>query len=435
MKKFTIMLAALALAVPAFAQQNQEPNRLLLTNTIGNRQGYVINRVQDITFARVEGEVKTDIDIKEVTCDSIVLSLTRTEACSSFLLDVVPSTIANAYDDLAMITYLERKNVPTFYEDYSNGVLSGIELKPASEYTVVTVGIDNYGVKDGVCRANVTTPAIPVVGNPQIQAEVVDRQTRSFSVKFTPNEDVLEYYCVAGEKGTMQSQYEMFGPMMGFANFTDLIISWGLCREGETVAEWTNMAPGEEYEVFYVALDQNGNPAPYQVLETSTLSLGGEGEASVAVELGEYVLAEWDGELKPSQYITFTPNDQSQCYRFGVYKANVYDEQADAIKAELCSEPPMPMAYWFFYEPMTTDFQIDPEVEAVAIAAAKNANNEWGPVTEVRFTTPSEAGDPEYAPAKSAANSPIKARFKARKQTSRPGMAPVMAKPQGLRLR
>lgn len=59
------------------------------------------------------------------------------------------------------------------------------------------------------------------------------------------------------------------------------------------------------------------------------------------------------------------------------------------------------MAKWFFYEPVTTDFQIDPNTEAVAIAAAKNANGEWGTICVKRFTTPA-ATAPATAPAMKA---------------------------------
>jgi hypothetical protein len=116
--------------------------------------------------------------------------------------------------------------------------------------------------------------------------------------------------------------------------------------------------------------------------------LGGDGEANVTITLGKYELAEWWGEMLPSQYITFTPNDQSSAYRFGVYTAEQYDPYADAIKADLCSNPPVPTSGWFFYEEISTDYQINPNTECVAIAAAKNINGEWGPITEVRFTTP-----------------------------------------------
>ena len=123
-----------------------------------------------------------------------------------------------------------------------------------------------------------------------------------------------------------------------------------------------------------------------------------------------------------STTVTFTPNDQSSAYRFSVYTAENYDADPEAIKAELCSEPPMPMSNWFFYEEITTDYQINPNTEAVIIAAAKNVNNEWGPVTEVRFTTPAEAA-PAAAPAKAV-------RLGAPKAVKQAGVVPAIKNTQ-----
>ena len=50
----------------------------------------------------------------------------------------------------------------------------------------------------------------------------------------------------------------------------------------------------------------------------------------------------------------------------------------------------MPTPGWFQYEELTTDYQIDPGTKCVVIAAAKNINGEWGPVTEIFFTTPDD---------------------------------------------
>ena len=192
----------------------------------------------------------------------------------------------------------------------------------------------------------------------------------------------------------------MFAPMFGFTNFNQMIQQWGLQETETTTKTWSSMAPNTEYEVFVAMLDVNGNFAPYEVFEVSTVALGGPGEATVSITLGDYMLTDWWGEMLPSQFITFTPNDQASCYRLGVYRAEAYNEDKEAIIADLCSDPWMPTSNWFFYETLTTDFQIDPQSECVAIAAAKNINGEWGRVTELAFTTPDVVGQAQaYAPA------------------------------------
>lgn len=440
MKKPAILLASLAIAAAsAFAQDTTEPNRLLINNTIGNYTGYVLDRIQEITFARVDGEVKANVEISDVQLDQMTVSITKTESCLTYYIDILPATMADKWDDLAVISYVERSNPTLYFDDYTNATLTGVEFKPATDYVLVTIGRDGYGVSDGVVRAPFTTPKPEIVGKPEVKAEVVDQQLKSFSIKFTPNDDVSTYYCVAGEKGTLMEQYEFFASMMGLTSFTDMIISWGLPRQGENIVNWTDMAPNTEYDVYYVALDINGTPADYQLIEVSTLALGGDGEAKVDIEILEYEYADWYGEMLPSQYIGFTPNDQASCYRLGVYLASSYDPKAEEIKTELKTDPWMPTANWFFYEPMVTDFQINPNTECVAIAAAKNGNGEWGEVTEVRFTTPEEAeGKPEETKAPKAGIADIKNRIAAQKTLKsfhhEPGKAPSMPKAKKLQL-
>lgn len=394
MKKFLLLLASLFLAIPTFAQQKvDEPNRMLV-NSAGTQKGFVINRVDSITFALVKGEVKADIEIHSVTCDTLTLSVKRTDNCYGFKINIVPANLATYLtNDQIIINYLNRLNSPAYYEDFDHGKLTGIHLEANSEYIVYTVGLDGYGVEDGVCKATCTTPAPTITGDPKVTIDTVEQALKSFKIKVTPNDDVENYYCVAGETGTMQAQYEQFAPMFGYANFEQMIKGWGLKRSGVDTVEWKDMAPNTEYEIFIVCEDKNGNLAPCQVFKISTLALGGPGKAAVKITLGAYRLEKWpvgeEDQMLPSQFIKYTPNDQASCYRMGVYTAAQYDTlDKEELWSQLRSDPPMPMAYWFFYEEMETDYQINPSVEAVAIAAAKNINGEWGDVTELRFTTP-----------------------------------------------
>ncbi len=441
MKKLSIFLASLMCAIPAFSQTEEAPNRLFLKNTIGSTSGHVLDRVSEISFGKVDGEVKAEAKIDSVGFDCLKLQVKRSAACYGFKIYVLPALIANQYDDLSVITVINRSNPTIYYEDFPQADMTGLELDPSTDYVLVTVGVDSYGIDDGVVRVPFTTPKPEIVGAPQVEAEVVDRQFTSFKIKFTPNEDVDSYYCVAEKKGNMESQLETFGPMFGLSSMTDLIMSWGIETKGEAEKEWTSMSPNTEYEVFYVATDVNGNPADYKVLEVSTLSQGGTGVASVKVEVLEYEYADWDGEMKPSQYVGYTPNDQTWCYRFGVWTAEEYDKDAESIKEYVKSEPPFPnMLNWFFYEELVTDYQIDPNTECVALAAGKNANGEWGEVTEVRFTTPEKAdGDPNLAEMPASKSSSIIARHAVKKSNKSidftPGKVPVMRQPKKVELK
>lgn len=398
MKKIFVTLLSAIIGLGAMAQE-VEPNRLLIYDKQQNAKGFNLENVDYMEFKTVEGEVAADVEVLDVTLEALTVKITRSEACQAFKIACVPAVqIANA-QDAALVSVIERDASSFYYQDFEAAELTGVEFKPNTEYAILTLGYDIYGVGCEVRRADFTTPTLPVVGNPEVTVEEVEVLKDSFTLKFTPNDDVSKFSVVAGEKGSMQSQYEMFAPMFGFANFGEMIASWGVEFTEAGEFTWSDMAPATEYEVFIQTWDVNGTMADeYAVYNVTTSALGGEGVAQVTITLDKYELADWGGEMQPSQYITFTPNDQSSAYRFQVYTAENYDPEADAIKSELCSEPPMPMTGWFFYDPITTDFQINPNTECVVIAAAKNVKGEWGPVAEVRFTTPNEAADPNVAP-------------------------------------
>lgn len=407
MKKSAILLAAVLTGATVFAQtEDAAPNRILVTNTAGNYTGYVIDYLDDISFARVDGEVLANVEIGEVGLTEMTLSVTRTEECFYYKLAVIPGVTAKQLtDDVRAIRYinsLPSDQVPVLYDDYTNATLSGITLNPESEYTIFTVGVDRYGVEAGVARADFSTPAPEITGDPHVDVEVLDASLTSFTLAFKPNDDVQSYWCVAGEKGTMQQQYEMFGPMFGFSNFSDMIKMWGIECQGVTEHTWTQMLPNTEYEVFVAMTDVNGWFAPYEVYEVSTATLGGSGDAYVDIKVGAFELTDWYGEMAPTLTISYTPNDQASCYRMDVIRQSAYDEDPDYYKQDLCSDPWMPMSGWFQYDAASYDYKIEPATSLVIIAAAKNADGVWGEVNEVRYTTPDSLEGYEPQPEESA---------------------------------
>lgn len=396
MKKFSILMAGLAMSGTAFAQTSDEPNRLIMNYPGGmGGKSFSMEYIDYLSFDRIDGDVKAEIEIHTVDRDQLSVSITRSEACEGFLIDVMAAPLARQLaDPVRMISYMEDKKLDTYYEDFDHGNLSGISLQPNGEYCIVTVGIDRLGTLAGVAREYFKVPGLPTVGNPQVAAEQLSCTKDSFTIKFTPNADTSSYYTVAAPKGQMQSQFDMFGAMFGATCMEDLVKMWGIENTGETTKTWDDMDPSEIYEVYILPLDVEDNYGVMTIFEATTETIGGYGEAKVDVVIGKYELADWNGEMLPSQYITFTPNDQAKCYRMSVYPKQQFDDNHEDIIEYICSDPEIPTAYWFFFEPMTTDFQLSPDTEYVAIAAAKNLNNEWGPVTEVAFTTPSSAAEP-----------------------------------------
>ena len=391
-RSLTLLAACAVCAFSASAQTN--PNRLLV-NTEAGAKGFLVERIQDITFARVDGEVKANVEVTSVDAELITVSILRTEACQGFRLSVMPATVADTYYPHPdyMVQKIEAEEPNVYYQDFAEGQISGAVLQDNTKYSVVTVGYDKYGIACGLCRADFTTPRADIVGTPKVTTTVRELDKNTYTLHCEPNADVAGYAIVTAEKGLCQQQCAMFG----FANFGDMVRTWGLVSEPAEAQDFTfdNRNPGTDYEFFVQAWDAQGTYVDCDTISLHTPGLGDSGEASVSITLGDYCLNDWGGQMLPSQFITFTPDEHTAAYRYAVYfaKANGenigYDDYKDEIQHELCTEAPVPgMAYWFFYEPLTTDFQLNPNTEYVAIAAGKNAEDVWGKVTELRFTTP-----------------------------------------------
>lgn len=397
----TFLALAAAMSLGASAQTAEvvdNPNRILMYDNAGSFTGYVVDRVGSLQFARVDGPCTAAVTIFGFNKDTKTLSLKvmRQEGCEGFRIGVLPKVVSDqlATDEQA-ISYLMGSGMASeiYWQDFEQADLSGMELTSGSEYTVITIGIDRYNVNAGVARADFSVEAAPVTGEPAVEMTVDQVTLDSFTCSFDPNEDCYEYYYVAGEKGTLQSQYEMFAPMMGFSCMGDMIKAWGVSTSGPSTFTWKNMAPNTTYDVLVQPLDEQGNMAPYQTFEVSTLAKGGQGEAHTDVEFGDYRLTDWNGEQKPSQFITYKPNQETWRYHFNVQLASDYDKDPEAYQQDVMTLPPMEMANFWFFEDFTTDYQINPNVEFVVLVASQNADGQWGPLTIVRHTTPGQTAN------------------------------------------
>lgn len=204
MKRLNFLLATLLSLTCGLAYADNTPNRLLVTNTDGNYNGFVIDHLDAINFARVDGEVLAKVTINEIYTDSLRVTVTRTPDCDHYKLAVLPKVTANQLnDDVTAIRYissLSPSEVPVLWEDFDNGLLSGIELSYDTEYSLITIGIDRFGVESGVNRADFKTPAPELAGNPRVEATLVENGLYSYTVKFVPNEDVQSYWSAPVKK-------------------------------------------------------------------------------------------------------------------------------------------------------------------------------------------------------------------------------------------
>jgi len=412
MKKI-ILLAALALGIN-FASQaaDTDPNRMLVVNSNTSISAYNIQNVDHLEFATVEGEVAANITLKNFSMDKINAEVMRTPSCKSYLFNVLPGVLAHQLEKNpeGAGAYLRQMNAQTYYEDFTNAEVTGMDLEYNTEYALVTLGIDEYNVDCEVRAAYFTTEKANIVGNPQVDVTVTGTDFTTIDLNFAPNSDVKSYWYVLGEKGSMMQQYEQFAAMFGFSNIGQMVKAWGIETTGASTKQYTNLNPNTEYELYVQSADANGNMPDVQIFNMATKKKGGSGEAKVDILISDYGLSDWEGEQKGTQVVTYTPNDQTWAYRCGVYFAEQYEAEQEAILKDLASEPPMPsMAFWFQYDIFTNEYMIDPNTTCVAVAIAKNADGVWGPASTVRFTTPATAEAPASTQTRIAARHAAKA--------------------------
>lgn len=430
MKKYILSLAAavcLSGTFTAVADNETSTNRMIVVNGNGSYKGFNVGTIDHVEFASVEGEVAANVKVLEFDLEKALLEVKRTPECFSFKVNVIPGVVAHQLEanPLSAESWLDRYGSPEYAEDFTKGTLSGITLDYGTEYAAVTLGYDMYGVACEFRADYFTTESAPVVGNPMVDVKVVNADYTTLELDFIPNEDVSSFYFVIFGEGEAESQYNMFAPMFGFKNMGEMIQMWGLEHVGNYSHTYKDLEPNTVQELYVLPLDANGNHAPLQVFKMSTKAKGGPGDAVVDIKIDSFSLTDWDGEMKPTLAISFTPNDQTWAYRIGVYPAETYDSNEAEILAELKSDPWMPTSGWWQFFDLSSEYMIDPETAVVIVAVAKNGEGVWGEPSIMRYTTPALEGVATKAAA------PRNGEFKKRKNPvrniHRAGFAPSVS--------
>ncbi len=393
MKKLYTTLLLLVMSVCAFAQT--DGGRLLVQEKSGSVQGYLIDRVDSVYFDMKDyGRVAADVEILSYAqgeeSDTLMLTITRTEECWSYKLDVMQKALVDMLGTEDRIAaQVEYQSDLVFYEDFTSGQLTGLKFNDDSEYCVVTVGYDGWGIPCHVSRADFRTPAKPVTGNPSVECVIEDITTDGFTAVFTPNSDTSAYYYVVFAKGEAQAQFDMFAPMFGFTNMGQMIEMWGIKMTTADEYSYTGLIPGTDYELYIQPLDVNGVYGPMVIVDVRTADLGGDGPAEIAIEIGEVVVDEYG--LR--QYVRFTPNENVSVYHTVIIekKAFLEDEywggKEENIVAYLQQEIPGD-PWWDLFKEDYSPWGLDPNTEYLACAMGKNAKGEWGALAKVEFKTP-----------------------------------------------
>ena len=401
MKKlyFTIVFALLALV--ANAQTN--PNRVLVRDVNGAMTGYLAERIDSIFFGKVEGKVVAEITFDSYTkteeASEIQCKVKNSPACKGFKLACVATNVAkNMTTEAQKANYIDKYGTPVMYDDFSNGAKLTIPkadqtFADDSEYTLMTLGFDEYGIGCGVSEVTFKTPKAALAGNPTVTAEVSEVTTTSFKITVTPNEDCYGYYACSFDvaAGGVLGQFSTMGSMFGFANVGEMIKGWGSVEHsGVETIEWKNQEPGTEYEVGIVPLDKNGNLGDYIVIKVKTQGAGGDGAALVSAEAPADEFYKYNDENNVEKYVQrviFTPNDQTNIYRGGLVEVDVYDKDPEFYN-NIVLFPEQTTAYTNLTGINSSLWNVKASTRYYAISVGQNNKGEWGEITKFEFSTP-----------------------------------------------
>lgn len=403
-KQFTIAALAVASLTAAAQTTTKVPNRVLIQSGY-DVKGYATDNIDSIYFDRIDGDVKADINFKGYSDESgtqtIKVSVTRTPDCASFVIDVMAANTAKNYDDKTMATWFSRQNVTPFTEDFSEGALTGFsELQAGTEYTIITLGYDKYGVAGQTSRVNFTTPNAQIVGNPKVSWNIDEVTPTSFTLTVTPNEDTSSFYWCMFGKGELQQQFEQWGPMFGFDNVEQMIAQFsGQAYVTKTKETWKDLQPDTEYEVDVVPVDANGNYGEMQTIPVKTAKNGGEGIASVTIT---YDGIGGDATNGYHLDVTYTPNDQTSVHHDLLIEKEYFDKNFtdESIKAAMSSDE-NPFGYDPYWNSIGTEsvsWNFDEGKTYYALAVAKNMNGEYGPLAKLEINTTATKSAAKKAP-------------------------------------
>ena len=204
---------------------------------------------------------------------------------------------------------------------------------------------------------------------PSVTTTIDNVTTTTITASFDMDENCTKYHILASAVGEMDQWTQMFGMPL-----RDLVISWSIGCESDTTYTWTDMIPNTDYIVYVVAVNAT-DTSDVLMTTCTTQQGGGEGASVVSLELSSIT--------ETSVILTATPNDQTTRFLDGIVEKAYYDEVGqDSLLAVLIQEP-----YWLYETDIWEWLDLTPGMEYYAFGIGQNANEQWGEMTLVPFTT------------------------------------------------
>lgn len=222
---------------------------------------------------------------------------------------------------------------------------------------------------------------------PSVDYNIDEVGTDFITMTFMPNADAAGYAFCLFEAGTAEQQFAMFGPWMGFQTMGDMIKAWGITQTETYQYTWTNQSPGTDYEIYVQCWDADGVDADMIIIPVTTASMGGDGEAVMTIEIGEFG---GDPEYGYYQWVTYIPNEEVAKHRDMIILKSAFESAEWGLENVLNylkqDNPYDP--YWDQYGIDEAQWNAEPGTSYIAFSIGMNANGEWGPLASVEFTTP-----------------------------------------------
>lgn len=139
------------LMVTAASAQTVSGTRVIVEKKDGSKVAYAIKNVDNIRFKEV-GDVSASLALAKTTDASVRVQFTPTANCKRYLIACYPASTTMTDDSLRSYIknhYVAERTIATRYEI--------INLQPATDYIVASMGIDEYGIDCGVKTLAVRT--------------------------------------------------------------------------------------------------------------------------------------------------------------------------------------------------------------------------------------------------------------------------------------
>ena len=157
-KIYASALLAIAAVFSVSAQEETSGNRMIVNLTSGHTVAYSTDSITNITFEEV-GDVDVKLSLTDTSANSLSVECLKSDDCYSVYMGAVPASTIDAGADLAALVKKIAKT-PTVLDDTSVITLGG--LTEQTEYTVIALAVDKWGIDGSLSTLNASTTAVPV---------------------------------------------------------------------------------------------------------------------------------------------------------------------------------------------------------------------------------------------------------------------------------